>query len=256
MPDTNISPQAQITRDARRAVVAMIAPRCLLAAIGTIAAITAVSTSVASEVMEQDAVNIIESVDRFTLECEPGAQRLEVRVPDRIVSVAREGQATVEIPTIDAKAFVYDEPTGTVSIHGAIGDAHVVPTIGPIDGASWARLQVFIVDHPNLETGPLAQRSATSLQISFPSSPESTLKIDAAGDQLFVQPAGVKGFAPNLSSMRSLTFSGEDRTLAVDLDIHGEQTTVKLTPMTAFMWQLLSEFVDSREELHPVLRAK
>ncbi len=259
MSYTHVSPQAPATRVARRSrvsTVARIARRSVLAALAIITAIPAVPLTTAAEVVARDTASIDESTDRFVLVCEPGSQRLEIRVTDRTVSVATEGQAAAEMQASDAEALLYDETTGTVSIHTAISEAAAAATIGPIDQRSWVRLQVFILDHPGLGMGPLAQRSATDLQISFPSSPESTLKIDAAGHRLFVEPAGAKGFAPSLSSVRSLTYSGADGSLVLDLDVSGAQTTVELTPMTAATWKLLTEFVNSRDDLHLALRAR
>jgi hypothetical protein len=256
MSHAHVSPQVRATPVGRRARVRTVAQRSMLIAFGTIAVIAAVPLPAVSDAVAHDTVSIDESADRFVLVCEPDSQRLVVRVADRTVSVAPGGQAAAEMQASDAEALLYDETSGTVSIHTATGEAAAVATIGPIDRRSWARLQVFILDHPDLGIGPLVQRSATDLQISFPSSPESTLKIDAAGDRLFVEPAGVKGFAPSLSSVRSLTYSGADESLTVDLDNTGARTTVELTPMTAATWKLLTEFVDSRDDLHLALRAR
>lgn len=215
-------------------------------------AATTTATAV-TETMTGNDAHTNESTGRLELVTAAGTGRLTLSAPHRTLTITIAGAKSREVRTAALTAIIYDEASETVTVETEGATAPPSMQIGPIDGDGWTRLQLFVLDRPQLGAGPLARRSPGALQIAFPGEPESMIKIDAAGERLFIEPAGTKGFAPQASSVDSISFDAGAHLLKLQLRLRGAATTVELGPMTEPVWKLLRAFVAEHDQLRFVL---
>ena len=215
--------------------------RRTLPALFAVIALTSAGAA-SSDITKGTMSNVEENRERFALTADDGLPSMSLNAEDATPVLSTgpvDAPTSATIATNQMGALLYDASASSLTLHMADGTAR---TIEGVDLDGWRRLRVFVVDHSGLGTGPVAEQSENRLLLAFPGETDSTLQLDTAANQVFVQPAAAKGFATSLDNLQAMTFALSEGTLTLELGIAGETVEARLGPMTPAMWRIIERF--------------